>query len=257
MTWRANGTRFALARAMVLVLLVDDDGEALARSAEALLSAGHQVATARNGQDALDEIEWDRPDLVVCDSNMPVMDGWDLVRALRDDPRHEGLPIVFMSSVDDKVLRLAAFRNGVDDYLPKPFEPEELVRRIERLLGRSRIVSRPVTLPPSSDIQGRLQHFPTKAVFELVSGEKKSGLLLVSARMSRYRFWFRNGQMIKARCDHDPGARWEACVNAVSGWHSGEFWFSEQPVMDPDEVKVPLADVVGAHLAGSGRGRRR
>lgn len=235
---------------MVLVLLVDDDAEALSRNAEALLCAGHQVVAARDGQDALDEIEWDRPDLVVCDSNMPVMDGWDLVRALRDDPRYEALPIVFMSSVDDKVLRLAAFRNGVDDYLPKPFDPEELVRRVERLFRQSRIVSRPITLPPSSDIQGRLQHFPVKAVFELVSGEKKSGLLVVSERTSRYRFWFRDGKMVKARCDHELDASWEICVRAVNGWHSGTFWFSEQPVTDPDEVTVPLADV-GAHSVGS------
>jgi CheY-like chemotaxis protein len=241
---------------MVLVLLVDDDGTALSRSADALLAAGHQVVTARNGQDALDEIEWNRPDLVVCDSNMPVMDGWDLVRALRDDSRYEALPIVFMSSVDDPVLRLSAFRNGVDDYLPKPFEPEELVQRIGRLLGRSSIVSRPITLAPSSDIQGRLQHFSLKAVFELVAGEKKSGLLVVSERTSRCRFWFRDGDLVKASRDHGPGGDWQRCVREVSGWHTGEFWFSEKPVDEPDEIKVSLAEVVGEHFDGSRYGRK-
>lgn len=241
---------------MVLVLLVDSDNTHLTANADALLAAGHQVCTAINGQEAIEELDWNQPDVVICASSMPLVDGWELVRQIRDDERHRGLPILFMGQSDDKELRLAAFRSGVDDYLPKPFEAEELVRRLDRVLGRSRIVERSESGGASSDIQGRLEHFPLAAVMRLLAGEHKSGVLLLSHNGERMRLVFRGGEPIRAHRDDDLGMHWHSCLAKALAWSAGDFWFSEQSVQGSDEIQSSVHELLEGGSKPARFGRR-
>src|SRR5690606_7725440 len=160
---------------MVMVLIIDNDNAQLVANADALLRSGHQVCTALSGQEAIDELAWNLPDALVCDSNLPDLEGCDFLRHVRRDERYSELPIVFVGTANDKALRLEAFRNGADDYLPRPFEPEELVRRLECAVGRIGSLERPITLPPPCDVQGRLENFPISSVLTLLASEQKTG----------------------------------------------------------------------------------
>ena len=118
------------------LLVVDDEPNLLAAIAAVLRSEGFEVASARNGKDALLQIARSLPDLIVSDVRMPVMDGYTLVRQLRSAPHTKLIPIVFLSAKGDADDRIEGFRSGVDVYLTKPFEPDELVAVIRGILDR-------------------------------------------------------------------------------------------------------------------------
>lgn len=119
------------------LLVVDDEPNLLAAIAAVLRGEGFEVATARNGKDALLQIARSLPDLIVSDVRMPIMDGYTLARQLRSAPHTNLIPIVFLSAKGETDDRVEGFRSGVDVYLTKPFEPDELVAVITNLLHRT------------------------------------------------------------------------------------------------------------------------
>ena len=237
---------------MVLVLLVDDDSTTLSENADALLSAGHQVCTASNGEEALDELIWNCPDVMVCDSNMPVVDGWDLVRQVRADERYLALRIIFMGSADDKELRLAAYRCGVDEYLPKPFEPEELARRLDRALVRSSVQGLGQAPAREFDFQGRLEHLALLAVLGLLKAEAKTGVLQIQNAGLTLNLGFERGELKSARSESEAHLSFEACFSKALSLHSGEFRFVEQRIETHPDSRVSDR-TVSAQVADCGR----
>lgn len=118
-------------------LLIVDDEPNLLRAVEACLRAeGYEVMTARSGQEALMRVAQKVPDIIISDIRMPGMDGYQLARQLRHSPRGALVPIIFLTAKEETTDRIEGFRSGVDAYLTKPFEPEELVAVIESILER-------------------------------------------------------------------------------------------------------------------------
>jgi DNA-binding NarL/FixJ family response regulator len=118
------------------LLVVDDDPSLLLAVSETLRAEGYEVLTARRGAEALVRVAESLPDLVISDIRMPGMDGYALARNLRSAPRTRLVPIVFLTAKDETADRIAGFRTGVDAYLTKPFEPEELVAVVKSILER-------------------------------------------------------------------------------------------------------------------------
>lgn len=118
------------------ILVIDDEARLLKSVAVILRAEGYDVITAQDGAEALVKISQTMPDLIVSDIRMPGMDGHQLVRALRGNRRTELVPIVFLTAKDERKDRLQSLRSGVDAYLTKPFDPEELGAVIANLLAR-------------------------------------------------------------------------------------------------------------------------
>jgi DNA-binding NarL/FixJ family response regulator len=118
------------------LLVVDDEPNLLRAVAACLKAAGYEVSTARGGREALVQLAEGVPDLVVSDIRMPGMDGYQLARQLRGSPRTMLVPIVFLTAKDETADRIEGFRAGVDAYLTKPFEPEELIAVVNGILNR-------------------------------------------------------------------------------------------------------------------------
>jgi DNA-binding NarL/FixJ family response regulator len=118
------------------LLVVDDEPNLLRAVAACLKAAGYEVSTARSGREALLQLAEAVPDLVVSDIRMPVMDEYQLARQLRGSPRTALVPIVFLTAKDETVDRIEGFRAGIDAYLTKPFEPEELIAVVNGILNR-------------------------------------------------------------------------------------------------------------------------
>lgn len=118
------------------LLVVDDDPGLLRAVAETLRAEGYEVTSARRGAEALTRIAESLPDLIVSDIRMPGMDGYELVRNLRASARARLIPIVFLTAKDETADRIAGFRSGVDAYLTKPFEPDELLAVVANILKR-------------------------------------------------------------------------------------------------------------------------
>lgn len=120
------------------LLVVDDDPGLLLAVSETLRTEGYNVVTARRGAEALVRIAETLPDLIISDIRMPGMDGHQLVQRLRGDPRTRLVPVIFLTAKDALDDRVAGFRTGVDAYITKPFEPEELAAVVASILERVR-----------------------------------------------------------------------------------------------------------------------
>lgn len=117
-------------------ILVADDNENIRTLVDHIVTeAGYECICAEDGIAAISAVIADKPDLLVLDIMMPGMDGFSVCTELRK--RGETLPIMFLSAKGDIVDKGVAFKLGGDDYLVKPFEPQELVFRIEALLRRA------------------------------------------------------------------------------------------------------------------------
>lgn len=118
------------------LLVVDDEPNLLRAVAACLKAEGYDVTTARSGREALLQLAGAVPDLVVSDIRMPGMDGYQLARQLRGSPRTALVPLVFLTAKDETADRVEGFRAGIDAYLTKPFEPEELIAVVNGILSR-------------------------------------------------------------------------------------------------------------------------
>jgi DNA-binding NarL/FixJ family response regulator len=118
------------------LLIVDDDAGLLLAVSETLRAEGYAVVTARHGPEALVRVAERMPDLIISDIRMPGMDGYQLMRHLRDAPHTRLIPVVFLTAKDETADRISGFRSGVDAYITKPFDPDELVAIVDGILER-------------------------------------------------------------------------------------------------------------------------
>jgi DNA-binding NarL/FixJ family response regulator len=146
------------------LLVVDDEPKLLRAVAVDLRAEGYKVTTARSGQEALVQVIQNLPDLIISDVRMPGMDGYKLARRLRENQRTSLIPIVFLTAKDTTADRIEGFRAGVDAYVTKPFEPDELLVIIAGILQRverthteiARIIGKPEAEKPDLFIDEEL-----------------------------------------------------------------------------------------------------
>lgn len=118
------------------ILLVDDEPDILEFVSYNLQREGYKIRTATNGAEALEVAAEFRPHLILLDRMMPVMDGVDTCRALRQDPTLKQTHVVFLSALGEEDDQLTGFDAGADDYLPKPIPMKLLVSRVRAILNR-------------------------------------------------------------------------------------------------------------------------
>ena len=118
----------------IKVLIVEDDKNISDLLQLYLQKEGYTVLTAADGGDGLSKFRTEKPDLVLLDLMMPVMDGWSVCAAIRAESQTPVIMLTAKSETDDKVMGLKA---GADDYITKPFEMKEVLARIEAVLRRS------------------------------------------------------------------------------------------------------------------------
>ena len=116
------------------ILIVDDEPFNVDYLEQELEDLGYQTATANNGQEALDEVAAEPPDLILLDVMMPVMDGFAACRILKDSEDTRLIPIVFMTALDAVEDRVKGIEAGADDFLTKPVNHQELIARIQTTL---------------------------------------------------------------------------------------------------------------------------
>jgi DNA-binding NarL/FixJ family response regulator len=122
---------------MASQLLLVDDEPGLREAVQAYLEdSGFEVHVASNAQEGWDLLQRISPDLVISDIMMPQVDGYQFLKQMRDDPRFQALPVVFLTARGMTTDRIQGYQAGCDAYLPKPFDPDELVAIVTNLLKR-------------------------------------------------------------------------------------------------------------------------
>ena len=124
------------ARERPLVLAADDDEDILGLVSFRLERSGYTVVQARDGEAALELAVKELPDLAVLDVMMPKLDGFEVTRRLRADAATSRIPIILLTARAQDADVQRGFEAGADDYIRKPFSPDELRARVQAILGR-------------------------------------------------------------------------------------------------------------------------
>src|SRR6266852_4215203 len=117
-------TREKTAQKHKTVMLIDDETQWLELIRQVLADESYKVITASSGESALKKMHRQKPDLILSDVRMPVLNGFDLFEKVKSDPQLRSIPYVFMSSIDDFDAMRTAREIGADDYFEKPFDAE-------------------------------------------------------------------------------------------------------------------------------------
>ncbi|AFM42625.1 response regulator with CheY-like receiver domain and winged-helix DNA-binding domain [Desulfosporosinus acidiphilus SJ4] len=138
---------------MATILVVDDEEPIQELLRFNLEKEGYQVRVAKDGPEALANLEKEQPDLLVLDVMLPGMDGLEVCRRLRLNPKYQQLPIIMLTAKGEEIDKVLGLELGADDYMTKPFSPRELLARIKARLRR-------LTIPEDSEtmiVRGELR----------------------------------------------------------------------------------------------------
>jgi two-component system, NtrC family, sensor kinase len=114
-----------------IILIVDDALSSSALLSDFLHEVGFKTAIAKNGEDAIEQVELHYPDLILLDLVLPGIDGFEICRQLKTNPRYLEIPIIFMTAIGDTETKVKGLSLGAVDYITKPFQKEELLARVK------------------------------------------------------------------------------------------------------------------------------
>jgi DNA-binding response OmpR family regulator len=118
------------------ILVVEDDPDQLEVVRFTLKNAGYAIGTATNGIDALKKAQTVSPDLIIMDVMMPELDGFAVCETLRGNPATASIPVLMLTGLCSHISRLVAYESGATDYVIKPFDADQLVSKVEKLLSQ-------------------------------------------------------------------------------------------------------------------------
>ena len=159
-------------KTMGSILIVDDSLNNLSLLERILSRKGYKVGLASSGKLALDSVDLTQPDLILLDIMMPAMDGYEVCTRLKSNDRTRGIPIIFLSALVEVSNKVKAFNAGGVDYITKPFEPVEVVARVEnqlrlrelelQLMEKNKMYRREIAFREEAEIETRLLLETTK-----------------------------------------------------------------------------------------------
>ena len=217
------------------LLLVDGDPRSVRVLEVSLKNAGFNVTTAADGADALGKLEYAAPDLILTDTRLPGIDGYEMVRKLKSRPEHAGIPIVFLTSqrsIEDKIRGLEL---GVEDYLTKPIFVRELLTRVNMLLAR-RTQERIATGPASrTRFAGSLEDMGVVDLLQTIEVSRKSGVASIRQGKREAQVFFRDGKLVDAVYGKLRG---EEAIYRSLLWTRGDFEVEFKPIDSPDQIST-------------------
>jgi DNA-binding response OmpR family regulator len=218
------------------LLLVDADPRSVRVLEVSLRKAGYSVTTAADGLDALAKIESLTPDLILSDTRLPKLDGYTLVRKLKERVEWSGIPIVFLTSqksIEDKIRGLEL---GVEDYLTKPIFVRELIARVNLLLARrtqENIAANRSTLSGRTRFTGSTQDMAVVDLLQTFEVSRKSGVVHLRGGTQEGHIYFRDGKIVDAELGRLRGE--EAIYRALI-WNEATFEVEFKAIANEDII---------------------
>lgn len=228
------------------VLVADDDPLMRAQVAQLMCADGYEVLEAANGAEALSIAVQERVALIISDVNMPVVDGWQFLRLARQRPELKDVPILFHTSLDGDSERFRGYALGVDDYIDKPANPQDLAERVERALSRRR----QALLEPRAPVQlrGDCAHVAFGTLLSLLEMEQRTGLLSLQRNAERADIELYGGQVMAVRVTPAAGEPDDLCrMLRVLDWHDAEFELREATIQPGKRAGLRASYVLLEH----------
>ena len=257
--------------ASLKILIVDAQRLTLQLAEDTLSKKGHEVRTATDGQAALNLVSRWEPDLILLDPDLPVMDGYQLVRLLRARPGSPFLPVLFQAPKKEVLERLAGFQLETDDYMPKPINPQELEIRIRGAMKRRGETERRLRppAPPGgeewtvrmSGMRGSLSLIGLPTVLTTLEMDRKSGVLVVVADelKAKARLEVQKGILVRATIDGKSEPANAELIYALIPCVKGKFDFRPKVITAEDEIRAPMSSLIleGARRADENKRANR
>ena len=225
---------------MAVVLVVDDDAMTLKLLEHTLVSGGHEVVATANSQEAAFLAAAHPVDAVILDVIMPGRSGFEVLKDLHLNSDTRKLPVLMLSSLAEAEDRVKGLRGGADEYIGKPFDPEELLLRLNRLID-GRVVDRP-------EFQGRLETLAFAEVIQSLEHGAASGVLEVGSGDHRGMVTLTGGLLMKATWGRLEGFD---AVLAMMDVKSGTFRFHEQTPPDVSKAAGGEIDIQKVLFTGA------
>jgi CheY-like chemotaxis protein len=217
------------------LLLVDGDPKSLRVMEVSLKKAGFSVTTAVHGRDALAKCEISPPDLILSDTKMPEMDGFDLCRRLKGDERFKGTPFIFLTGQKSVEFKVKGLELGVEDYLTKPIYIKEIVTRVKILLEKKE-KERLEKKDLKASFAGNLSDMGVVDLVQTLEMGKKSGALRVKGRSGLEAVcYFRDGRILDCELGKVAG---ENAFYRLLNWQEGEFAIEFKPIEREERIAV-------------------
>ena len=218
------------------LLLVDGDPKSLRVMEVSLKKAGFSVTTAVNGSDALGKCEISPPDLILSDTKMPEMDGFELCRRLKTDERYRGTPFIFLTGQKSVEFKVKGLELGVEDYLTKPIYIKEIVTRVKILLQKKE-KERLEKKDLKASFAGSLSDMGVVDLVQTLEMGKKSGALHVKNRKGVEAVcYFRDGRIMD--CELSGKLTGENAFYRLLNWQDGEFAIEFKPIEREERIPV-------------------
>ncbi len=216
------------------LLLVDGDAKSLRVMEVSLKKAGFSVTTAIHGKDALEKVQISPPDLVLADTKMPEMDGFELCKTLKSDERFKHIPFVFLTNQKSVEFKVRGLELGGDDYLTKPIYIKEIVTRVKMILQKAekeRIEKRETTKGGFSGSLADMGVVDLVQTFEI--GRKTGTIAIQGERVGA--IYFKEGRVIDAELGRLKG---ENAFYRMLNTFEGQFEVQFTPLDRPERIEV-------------------
>ena len=227
--------------AKISVLIVDDDAPYCTVAAEPFYARGDTVRIAHDGIDALAMCLKEAPDVILCDVQMPRMDGWQLLRMIRARRALADVPLIFLTTLRSEEDRLLGYRLGVDDFIEKPYRPAEVMARADRVLTRAR-ATRQGHKPM---LRGELEQVSLPSVLSFLELEQKTGILTVEGPRP-IQIVLRGGAPIRLEQQPPPTSDKESLFEMLD-WKKGQFEFVPKEVTGEDRLRTNVTSLLLEH----------
>ena len=150
------------------ILLIDDEKDILEFLSYNLIKAGYKIDQAENGDEGLKKLKTFKPDLIIVDVMMPVLDGIEFCSIVRSNPQHENIIIVFLTARSEDYTQIIALESGADDFISKPIKPKLLITKINSLIKRMENKKAENSVLKFKNIELNIEKFQV-----LIDGEEK------------------------------------------------------------------------------------
>lgn len=224
----------------IRVVVADSSTRLLERISTALGHAGMKVRLVPNGAEAYAICLDEAPDVVLTTDEMPMMDGWTLIRRLQAHPGLADIPVIMMSVNMSDLARLKAYRAGVTQFVRKPFTDEEIMLRIATAVRSRRRTAEHVIL------RGRVAEVGIATLLTLLDFERKSGMLILIDSGQVATVFIAQGRIVKIE-PVPAGMRPRDRLLELLDWRKGTFEFIMSEVVGSDEISLSTPQVLLEH----------
>jgi CRP/FNR family transcriptional regulator, cyclic AMP receptor protein len=191
------------------ILLIEDNNEIRENTAEILELSNYIVDTAENGKIGVEKALKEKPDLIICDIMMPVLDGYGVLHLINKNESLSGIPFIFLTAKSERNDFRKGMEMGADDYITKPFTDIELLNAIDSRLRKVRIMQKEYS-PDPQGMEEMLNEFGERATFENISSHreenqfKKKQVIYLEGNHPHDLFFIRKGK-VKTYISNDDG----------------------------------------------------